>query len=100
MENKKPKFGIQNHSPNEVATALHSFSRDMQSYYKVTHGQLLSRLDEVNDEEELSCIKAELQNVNLRIEYFHVLNNAASIVDVVLHSPIMIEEVRDCTSKE
>ncbi|MEO1124330.1 MAG: hypothetical protein AAFW84_28370 [Cyanobacteria bacterium J06635_15] len=95
MENTKPKFGIPDHSPIAVATALHSFSRDMQSYYKIAHGQLLSKLDKVSDESELSQIKAELQAVNQKIEYFHVLNNAASIVDIVLHSPGMIEELRN-----
>jgi hypothetical protein len=79
MENKKPLFGISNASPIEVATALHSFSRDMQSYYKIAHGQLLSKLDQTEDETELATIKAELQTVNQKMEYFHVLNNAASI---------------------
>jgi hypothetical protein len=94
MENKKPLFDISNASPIEVATALHSFSRDMQSYYKIAHGQLLSKLDQTEDETELANIKAELQTVNQKMEYFHVLNNAASIANTVLHSPAMIEELR------
>jgi hypothetical protein len=98
MDNKKPLFGISNASPIEVATALHSFSRDMQSYYKIAHGQLLSKLDQTEDESELTNIKAELQAVNQKMEYFHVLNNAASIVNTVLHSPAMIQEFRSTDS--
>lgn len=94
MENKKPLLGLGDASPIEVATALHSFSRDMQSYYKIAHGNLLSQLDHVEDEAELAKLKTELQVVNQKIEYFHVLNNAASIANTVLHSPIMIEEFR------
>lgn len=92
MEYKKPLFGLDNHSPSEVASALHSFSRNMQSYYKIIQGELLSQFDEVNDEAELTKLKAELQNIHQKIEYFHMLNSAASIADTVLHSPFMIEE--------
>ncbi len=93
MDVTKPKFGIQDHSLIEVATMLHSYSRDMQSYYKIAQGHLLGKLDEVTDEAELSTIKADLKIINQKMEYFHVLNNAASIVDILMHSPIMIEEL-------
>lgn len=95
MEHIKPKFNLQpDSSPIAVASALHSFSRDMQSYYKVARGDLLSKLDVVEDPAEFSRIKAELLKVNQKIEYFHVLNNAASTVDIILHSPILLEELR------
>jgi hypothetical protein len=93
MDYTKPTFEIKDHSLVEVATALHSYSRDMQSYYKLIQGQILGELDETNDEEELSQIKADLQILNQKMEYFHVLNNAASIVDILMHSPIMLEEL-------
>lgn len=94
MDNKKPTFGLEHYSPIEVATAMHSFSRDMQSYYKIAHGQCLSKLDEVNDEAELAKIKTDLQDINRKIEYFHVLNSAASIVNTLLHTSVMVEEFR------
>lgn len=94
MEIQKPSFGLGDCSPIAAATALHSFSRDMQSYYKVARGRLLSRLDQANDDEELSQIKADLKTVNQKIEYFHVLNNAASTVDTLLHTQLLIEEFR------
>lgn len=94
MENQKPIFGIENHSPIEIASELHSFSRDMQSYYKMAQGHLLGQLDQIEDDQELTRIKVELQQIQQKIEYFHVLNNAASICSTVLHSPVMIEEFR------
>lgn len=93
MEHTKPKFCIQEHSLVEVATALHDYSRDMQSYYKILRGQLLGQLDEATDELGLAEIKTSLQVINQKMEYFHVLNNAASIVDILMHSPIMLEEL-------
>lgn len=93
MEITKPKFRIQDCSLIELSTALHSYSRDMQSYYKMAQGHLVGKLDEVTDEAELSEIKTDLQNINQKMEYFHVLNNATSIVDILLHSPIMLEEL-------
>ncbi|NJM97933.1 MAG: hypothetical protein HC800_12970 [Phormidesmis sp. RL_2_1] len=92
MEAKKPAFGLKDCSPIEVASAMHSFSRDMQSYYKMVHGQLIDQLDEITDESELSKLKTDLQDVNQKMEYFHVLNNAASIVATLAHSPVMLEE--------
>ncbi|MGF1524338.1 MAG: hypothetical protein ACFBSF_18615 [Leptolyngbyaceae cyanobacterium] len=61
----------------------------------IIHSEILGQLDQVNDEAELTKFKAELQNINQKIEYFHVLNSAASIDDTVLHSPLMIEEFRE-----
>lgn len=94
MECVKPTFGIKDHSLIEVATSLHAYSRDMQSYYKMVRGQILEKLDEITDEAELTKIKADLQTINQKMEYFHVLNNAASIVDILTHSPIMLEELK------
>lgn len=88
----KPEFELKSYSPTAVATALHSFSRDMQSYCKILRGNLISQLDQVSDEAELASIQTELQAVNQKLEYFHVLNNAASTVDTLLHTPVMIEE--------
>ncbi|MGF1459854.1 MAG: hypothetical protein ACFBSG_12610 [Leptolyngbyaceae cyanobacterium] len=94
MENKKPVFGIADYSPIEISSALHSFSRDMQSYYKMAQGHLLGKLDHTEDEAELTQLKAELQAVHQKIEYFHMLNNAASICSTVLHTPLLVEEFR------
>lgn len=93
MDVKKPEFGIQDHSLVEVATALHCYSRDMQSYYKMAQGYLLGQLDEATDETKLSAIKTDLRTINQKMEYFHVLNNATSIVDILMHSAVMLEEL-------
>ncbi|KPQ33480.1 MAG: hypothetical protein HLUCCA11_18310 [Phormidesmis priestleyi Ana] len=93
MEYTKPTFSIKDHALVEVASALHCYSRDMQSYYKITQGHLVGQLDEVTDEAALSALKADLQIINQKMEYFHLLNNAASMVDLLIHSPIMMEEL-------
>jgi len=94
MINRKPVFGLDGCSPIEASSALHSYSRDMQAYYKVVQGQLLSQLHQVEEGEELTRIKTALQEVNQKLDYFHVLNNAASIVSTVFHTHTMINEVR------
>ena len=93
MEYTKPTVDIKDHSLSEVATALHAYSRDMQSYYKILQGDLLGELDGAADDTKLSDIKTNLKAINHKMEYFHVLNNAASIIDILMHSPIMIEEL-------
>lgn len=94
MENKKPVFGIPEASPINVVTELHAFFRDMQSYYKIAQGQLLGKLETTPDPDEDAQLKVDLQEVNRKVEYFHVLNNALSIADTVLHSSEMIDEFR------
>ncbi|HIK46638.1 MAG TPA: hypothetical protein IGR64_17445 [Leptolyngbyaceae cyanobacterium M65_K2018_010] len=94
MENKKPLFGIQGHSPINTVTELHSFCRDMQSYYQIARGDLLGKLEKAEGEEE-SRLHQELEALNRKIDYFHVLNNAVSIADTVFHTPEMIAEFRD-----
>ena len=94
MENAKPKFGLSDYSPIQVASALHAYSRDMQSYYKIERGHLLSKLDAISDEAELTQIKAALQLIDQKMEYFHILNNAASTVDAVLHSPSVVADLK------
>ncbi|MEL6161703.1 MAG: hypothetical protein AAGJ95_01425 [Cyanobacteria bacterium J06554_11] len=94
MENAKPKFGISDHSPLDVATALHSYSRDMRAYYEMEHGRLVGKLDESTDDAEMAQIKKELEAVNQKMSYFHVINNAASTVDIVMHTAAMVKECK------
>ncbi|HZG39181.1 MAG TPA: hypothetical protein VEZ50_10925 [Nodosilinea sp.] len=93
MDNKKPVFGIQGYTPINTVTELHSFCRDMQSYYQIAQGALLGKL-ETADGEEAIRLRQELQDMNRKIDYFHVLNNAVSIADTVFHTPEMISELR------
>ncbi|MBD0337056.1 MAG: hypothetical protein ICV62_16335 [Cyanobacteria bacterium Co-bin13] len=93
MENQKPIFDLKGQSPLNAVTELHSFFRDMQSYYKIAQGQLLGKI-ETADSTEAAHLKTELDEINQKIEYFHVLNNAASIADTVMHTPAMIAEFR------
>jgi hypothetical protein len=94
MENKKPLFGIQGYSPIRTVSQLHSYCRDMQSYYQVAKGDLLGKLEKADGEEEIR-LQQELAEITRKIQYFHVLNNAVSIADTVFHTPEMIAEFRD-----
>ncbi|MGF1569821.1 MAG: hypothetical protein ACFCVD_17425 [Nodosilinea sp.] len=91
MDNKKPVFSIQGHSPITTVTELHSFCRDMQSYYQIARGDLLGKLDAADGEEEVR-LHQELEALSLKVQYFHVLNNAISIADTMFHTPDMIAE--------
>ena len=94
MDNKRRVFGIQGYNPINTVTELHSFCRDMQSYYQIARGDLLGQIDAADREEEIRLHK-ELQDLSRKIEFYHVLNNAVSIADTMFHTPEMIAEFRD-----
>lgn len=91
MANSKPKFK-EDESIISVIAELHSYLRDMQSYYKITKGDVLSHLDAEIDPSKKTELQLQLQEINRKIDYFHVLNNAISIADVVVHTEEMIKE--------
>ncbi len=92
MENKKPVFSIENDSVISVVSELHSYFRDLQSYYKIAKGEILSQLELTSDEAKTEELKNKLLKVEEKIDYFHVLNNAVSIADTVVHTNTMISE--------
>ncbi|MBE9139999.1 hypothetical protein IQ254_22850 [Nodosilinea sp. LEGE 07088] len=94
MDNKKPVFGIQGYNPIKTVTELHSFCRDMQSYYQIARGDLLGQLEATEGKDEIRLHK-ELQDLSRKIEFYHVLNNAVSIADTMFHTQEMIAEFRD-----
>lgn len=92
MDNKKPEFAFEDRSVIALITQLHAYFRDLQSYYTVARGGLVSQLDKVTDSTKLKDLQEELAQVNKKIDYFHVLNNSISTVDVILHTEEMIAE--------
>lgn len=94
MDIKKPTLGLGEYSPIEVASAMHSFAIDMQSYYKINHGKLIDQLDEATDEETLTKLKGQLKEVSQKMEHFTVLSNASCIVSTLLHSSLAVTEFR------
>jgi hypothetical protein len=94
MENKKPQFAIVDRSVIAIATELHNHFRDMQSYYKIAHGEILSQLEACTDEAQSRVLSEKMQEINEKITFFHVLNNAISTVDTILHTDKMIEEFK------
>ncbi len=92
MNPSKPEFSADTSSLISTVSGLHSYFRDVQSYYKVIKGKLLSDLEATDDEVQTQALKQELQDVNEKIKYFHVLNNSISTVDVVMHTEAMIKE--------
>ena len=92
MTSSKPEFSADTSSLISTVTGLHSHFRDMQSYYKVLKGQILSDLEASDDAKKTEELKEKLSSVNEKINYFHILNNSISTVDVVLHTETMIQE--------
>lgn len=92
MENKRPEFAIADHSVLSIVTEMHSYFRDLQSYYKIAKGDLVSRLEATNDDAEIQELQNKLHEVQEKITFFHVLNNSISTVDVMLHTDKMIAE--------
>ncbi len=95
MENKRPEFGIKEHSVISIATEMHNHFRDLQSYYKIAKGNLVSQLEAMTDESKATEIQEKLREIEEKITFFHVLNNATSTVDTVLHTEQMIAEFKN-----
>ena len=95
MENKRPEFAIKEHSVLSIATEMHNHFRDSQSYYKIAKGNLISELDSMADESKAAEIHDQLREIEDQITFFHVLNNAISTVDTVLHTDKMIAEFKN-----
>ncbi len=94
MENKKPELAIADQSVLSLVTELHNYFRDMQSYYQIQHGQVLSQLEANSDPATENALQEELKAVNEKITFFHVINNAISTVDTVVHTEKMIAEFK------
>ncbi|MEA5535675.1 hypothetical protein [Crocosphaera sp. XPORK-15E] len=94
MENQKPQWTMTEHSLLAIATEMHSHFRDLQSYYKIAKGNLLSKLESTSDQQEITAIQEDLHDVEEKLTFFHVLNNSISTVDTVLHTPKMITEFK------
>jgi hypothetical protein len=95
MENKRPEFALANHSILAVVSEVHAYFRDMQSYYQIAHGKLLSELENAQDPAMTEGVQQKMDAVNQKLAFFHVLNNSISTVDTVLHTDTMIREFKD-----
>ena len=92
MNNKKPEFAFPDQSVINLVTELHSYFRDLHSYYKIAHGSLINQLKLEPDAAKTQDLQEQLHIVNKKLEYFHSLNNAISTADVIVHTEIMIPE--------
>lgn len=95
MENKKPVFSIthQDQSVVSLITELHNYFRDLQSYYKIAHGKLHNELETTTDQARIDELHHELKELHQKMEYFHVLNNAISTVNVIVHTETIVSEL-------
>ncbi|MEA5536641.1 hypothetical protein [Crocosphaera sp. XPORK-15E] len=94
MENQKPQWTMTEHSILAIATEMHTHFRDLQSYYKIAKGNLLSQMESASDEQQVLSLQEQLCEVEEKLTFFHVLNNSISTVDTVLHTPNMITEFK------
>jgi hypothetical protein len=92
MENKKPEFAFQEHSVISLVTEMHNYFKDLQSFYQISKGELLSKIEAENNEKKVKELQIKLKEINQKMDYFRVLSHAVSIADTVLHNEIMIEE--------
>lgn len=95
MENKKPEFAIiaQDQSVISLITELHNYFRDLQSYYKIACGKLRDQLEATSDQAKIEELRQEFHEVSQKMDYFRILNNAISTVDVIVHTEMMVSEL-------
>jgi hypothetical protein len=91
MDNKKPQYNLDTPIIS-VVSELHSYFRDLQSYYQIAKAAILGKIEGCHDQQLLTELQAELKEINRKIDYFHVLNNNISSADVILHTEEMIKE--------
>lgn len=91
MNCQKPVLTPHDFSVVCTVTALHSYFRNMQSYYKVLQGQVISELEYTDHPEMVGELKSKLNSINRKLKYIHVLNNSASTVDEIVH----LEEMKN-----
>lgn len=92
MDNKKPEFSIKEQPVISLVTELHSHFRDLQSYYEISKGDILSQSEKATDKDKIHHLEQELREVNDKINDFRILGHALSIASTLLHSESMIAE--------
>ncbi|MEM8677673.1 MAG: hypothetical protein AAGF83_28010 [Cyanobacteria bacterium P01_G01_bin.67] len=98
MDCHKPVFSTSDSSINSTARELHAYFRNLQAYYKVLKGQVISELEYHERPETVEELKIKLQEIERKLRYIHILNNSASTIDEVVHLAEIREEF--CLKKE
>lgn len=94
MENQKPQWLMTEEPILSIATEMHNYFRNLQSYYKIAKGNLISQIESSSDEKQIKKLEQKLREIEEKITLFHVLNNSISTVDTVLHTPSMVTEFK------
>ncbi|ELR99000.1 hypothetical protein [Gloeocapsa sp. PCC 73106] len=93
MENRKPEFAFKEHSVISLVTEMRAYFQDLKSYYSISKGEIISRLDETSDDTRAAELKAKLIDINEKIAFFSMLGDSLSIADTVLHTDTMLIEL-------
>ena len=98
MDCPKPVFSTSDTSVVSTVRELHSYFRNLQAYYKVLKGQVISKIEYSEDSEIVDDLNSQLCEIDRKLRYIHILNNSASTVDEVIH----LVEIKDefCQPKE
>ncbi|MEM7592718.1 MAG: hypothetical protein AAF383_14560 [Cyanobacteria bacterium P01_A01_bin.83] len=98
MNRPKPVFSASDTSVVSTVRELHSYFRNLQAYYKVLKGQVISKLEYNEDPAIVESLNSQLCEIDRKLRYIHILNNSASTVDEVIH----LVEIKDefCLPKE
>jgi hypothetical protein len=91
MDCPKPVFYASNTSIVSTVRELHSYFRNLQSYYKVLKGQVISKLEYNENPEIVDDLNSQLCEIDRKLKYIHILNNSASTVDEVIN----LVEIKD-----
>lgn len=93
MENKKPEFAFTERSVISLVTEMRAYFQDLKSYYSISKGEIVGRLDGDLDDATTEELKIKLAEINEKIAYFSVLGDSLSIADTILHTDAMISEL-------
>ena len=94
MDCPKPVFYATSTSIVSTVRELHSYFRNLQSYYKVLKGQVVSKLEYNEDPEIVEGLNSQLCEIERKLRYIHILNNSASTVDEVINLVEIKDEFR------
>ncbi|MBE9047086.1 hypothetical protein IQ255_22250 [Pleurocapsales cyanobacterium LEGE 10410] len=94
MDCPKPVFSTSDTSVVSTVRELHYYFRNLQAYYKVLKGRVISKLEYNEDPEIVSDLNFQLCEIERKLKYIHILNNSASTVNEVVHLIEIKDEFR------
>ncbi|MEG3439312.1 hypothetical protein V0288_19455 [Pannus brasiliensis CCIBt3594] len=99
MDQQKPVFASGDRSIRSIVTELHSYFRDLQSYYQIARDEVAIALENTADPARMHDLKQQLQKFTRKLQYLHLLDHSIASADVILHTEEMIDEFNSSENK-